>query len=157
MPKTFLARQVVHRLPHLFSQGSLVGQLFWQMDGGASSPPLVLCLQDVDLSVAAQLRALRDYAERNGYSITREYVDEAESGRIADRPQFRRMLDEAASGKSGDGSSSNPRNPAASPAKGPRCAESKTPRSESGVCPEPAVPLCPLPQAGGAASVPKLG
>ena len=51
--------------------------------------------QDVDLSVAAQLRALRDYAERNGYSIAREYVDEAESGRVADRPQFRRMLDEA--------------------------------------------------------------
>ena len=52
--------------------------------------------QDVDLSVAAQLRALRDYAERNGYLIAREYVDEAESGRTADRPQFRRMLDEAA-------------------------------------------------------------
>ena len=51
--------------------------------------------QDVDLSVAAQLRALRDYADKNGYSIAREYVDEAESGRIADRPQFRRMLDEA--------------------------------------------------------------
>ena len=47
--------------------------------------------QDVDLSVAAQLRALRDYAERNGYSVAREYVDEAESGRIADRPQFRKM------------------------------------------------------------------
>ena len=51
--------------------------------------------QDVDLSVAAQLRALREYAERNGYMVAREYVDEAESGRIADRPQFRRMLDEA--------------------------------------------------------------
>ena len=51
--------------------------------------------QDVDLSVAAQLRALRDYAERNGYLVAREYVDEAESGRIADRPQFTRMLDEA--------------------------------------------------------------
>ena len=42
--------------------------------------------QDVDLSVSAQLRALRDYAERNGYLVAREYVDEAESGRIADRP-----------------------------------------------------------------------
>ena len=52
--------------------------------------------QDVDLSVAAQLRALRDYAEKNGYLVAREYVDEAESGRIADRPQFTRMLDEAA-------------------------------------------------------------
>ena len=51
--------------------------------------------QDVDLSVAAQLRALRDYAEKNGYVIAREYIDEAESGRIANRPQFRRMLDEA--------------------------------------------------------------
>ncbi len=51
--------------------------------------------QDVDLSVAAQLRALRDYADRNGYLVVREYVDEAESGRIADRPQFRKMLDEA--------------------------------------------------------------
>ncbi len=51
--------------------------------------------QDVDLSVAAQLRALRDFAERNGYAVAREYIDEAESGRVADRPQFRKMLDEA--------------------------------------------------------------
>ena len=50
--------------------------------------------QDVDLSVAAQLRALRDFAKDNGYSVAREYVDEAESGRIADRPQFRKMIDE---------------------------------------------------------------
>ena len=50
--------------------------------------------QDVDLSVAAQLRALRDYAKNNSYSVAREYVDEAESGRIADRPQFRAMIDE---------------------------------------------------------------
>ncbi len=48
--------------------------------------------QDVDLSVAAQLRALRDYAEKNGYSVAREYVDE--SGRVADRPQFREMIEE---------------------------------------------------------------
>ena len=45
--------------------------------------------------MSAQLRALRDYAENNGYAVAREYVDEAESGRIADRPQFQRMLDEA--------------------------------------------------------------
>ena len=52
--------------------------------------------QDVDLSISAQLRALRDYAAKNSYIVAREYVDEAESGRVADRPQFRRMLDEAA-------------------------------------------------------------
>ena len=51
--------------------------------------------QDVDLSVAAQLRALRDYAAKNGYTVAREYVDEAESGRVADRPEFRKMIDEA--------------------------------------------------------------
>ncbi len=45
--------------------------------------------------MAAQLRALRDYADKNGYLVVREYVDEAERGRIADRPQFRKMLDEA--------------------------------------------------------------
>ena len=37
--------------------------------------------QEVDLSVAAQLRALRHYAD---------------SVRMVDRPQFQRMLDEAA-------------------------------------------------------------
>ena len=51
--------------------------------------------QDVDLSVSAQLRVLRDYAQKNGYLVAREYVDEAESGRIADRPQFQKMLNEA--------------------------------------------------------------
>ena len=51
--------------------------------------------QDVDLSVAAQMRALRDYASKNGYMAAREYVDEAESGRIADRPEFRKMIDAA--------------------------------------------------------------
>ena len=55
--------------------------------------------QDVDNSVAAQLRALRDYAEKNGYMVVGEYVDEAESGRVADRPEFRKMLDEAAKPK----------------------------------------------------------
>ena len=50
--------------------------------------------QDVDLSVATQLRALRDYAKNNGYTVAREYLDEAESGRIADWPQFRQMIDD---------------------------------------------------------------
>ena len=52
--------------------------------------------QDVDLSVAAQMRALRDYAKANSYVVAREYVDEAESGRVADRPKFRVMIEEGA-------------------------------------------------------------
>ena len=55
--------------------------------------------QDVDLSVSAQLRALKDYARANGYSVAREYVDEAESGRVADRPQFRGMIEEGSQPK----------------------------------------------------------
>ena len=55
--------------------------------------------QDVDLSVSAQLRALKDYARANGYSVAREYIDEAESGRVADRPQFREMIEEGSKPK----------------------------------------------------------
>ncbi len=51
--------------------------------------------QDVDLSISSQLRSLREYAEKNGYRVVREYVDEAESGRTADRPQFQQMVAEA--------------------------------------------------------------
>lgn len=48
--------------------------------------------QDVDLSVAAQLKALREYAARNGHVIAREFVDQAESGLTSYRPQFRQMI-----------------------------------------------------------------
>ena len=55
--------------------------------------------QDVDLSVSAQLRALKDYAKANGYSIAREYVDAAALGLVADRPQFRDMIEEGSKPK----------------------------------------------------------
>jgi site-specific DNA recombinase len=48
--------------------------------------------QDVDLSISAQLRALRDYASKKDYQVGKEYVDEAESGRTAQRPAFREMI-----------------------------------------------------------------
>ncbi len=48
--------------------------------------------QNVDLSISAQLKAVRDYAAKYGYDIVREYVDEAESGRSASRPQFKEMI-----------------------------------------------------------------
>ena len=34
------------------------------------------------------------YARANGYLVASEPVDGAESGRVADRPQFRRMIEE---------------------------------------------------------------
>jgi site-specific DNA recombinase len=48
--------------------------------------------QDVDLSISAQLKALKEYAARNGLKIVREYVDQAESGKTAARPAFREMI-----------------------------------------------------------------
>ena len=39
------------------------------------------------------------YARANGYSVAREYVDEAESGLVADRPQFREMIEEGSKPK----------------------------------------------------------
>ncbi len=48
--------------------------------------------QDVDLSISAQIRALRGHAARNGYEVAEEYVDEAESGRTSARPAFREMI-----------------------------------------------------------------
>jgi len=48
--------------------------------------------QDTDLSISAQLKALREYALRCGHIVVREFVDEAESGRSADRPAFREMI-----------------------------------------------------------------
>ena len=44
------------------------------------------------LSISAQLRALRGFAREKGWEIVREYVDEAKSGRTAKRPAFSKML-----------------------------------------------------------------
>ncbi len=48
--------------------------------------------QDVDLSISAQLRSLREYALRNSHQVVKEYVDEAESGKTTARPAFREMI-----------------------------------------------------------------
>ena len=51
--------------------------------------------QDVELSVSGQQRAIREWAEKNGYVLVGEYVDEAQSGRIDTRDGFSRMIDNA--------------------------------------------------------------
>ena len=48
--------------------------------------------QDVDLSISAQLKAMREYAAKNNHYVVKEYVDEAESGRTTQRPAFREMI-----------------------------------------------------------------
>ena len=46
-------------------------------------------------SIAAQLRAARDYCQKKGYTIVREYSDEAKSGKSDNRPEYQRMLSDA--------------------------------------------------------------
>ena len=48
--------------------------------------------QEVDLSISAQFKAMREYAAKYGHEVVAEFIDEAESGRTADRPQFMRMI-----------------------------------------------------------------
>src|SRR5262245_22288864 len=45
-----------------------------------------------DLSIAAQLKALRKYALERAWEICKEFVDEAESARSANRPAFKQMI-----------------------------------------------------------------
>src|SRR3990172_4028808 len=45
-----------------------------------------------DLSISSQLKALRAYAEKQGWLVYREFIDEAESARSADRPAFQEMI-----------------------------------------------------------------
>ena len=48
--------------------------------------------QDIDLSISAQIKALREFANKNGHIVIKEYVDEVETGRSSDRPSFQQMI-----------------------------------------------------------------
>lgn len=45
-----------------------------------------------DLSIPAQIKALRQYADKQGWRVVEQFVDEAESARTADRPEFQKMI-----------------------------------------------------------------
>lgn len=45
-----------------------------------------------DLSLPSQLKALREYALKRQWTIVEEFIDEAESARTANRPEFQRMI-----------------------------------------------------------------
>ena len=48
--------------------------------------------QDVDLSIGAQISVLKEFAVKSGYEVVRQFIDEAESGRTANRPAFQEMI-----------------------------------------------------------------
>ena len=43
-------------------------------------------------SIEGQIRECTEYAERNGITVLRSYIDRALSARTADRPEFQRMI-----------------------------------------------------------------
>lgn len=43
-------------------------------------------------SIDAQLRAIRDYAKRNGYHVAKTYIDEAKTATTDNRPQFQKLF-----------------------------------------------------------------
>ena len=45
-----------------------------------------------DLSIPAQLKSLRQYADKQGWRVAEQFVDEAQSARTADRPEFQKMI-----------------------------------------------------------------
>lgn len=45
-----------------------------------------------DLSIKAQIKALREYALKRNWEVVDEFIDEAESARSADRPAFQRII-----------------------------------------------------------------
>lgn len=49
-------------------------------------------------SIVAQLRACREYCKRKGYTVIKEYADEAYTGTNDNRPQFQQMLADAEAG-----------------------------------------------------------
>jgi len=49
-------------------------------------------------SIIAQLRAIREYAQQKGYTIIKEYTDEARSATTDDRPAFLQMIHDITSG-----------------------------------------------------------
>ncbi len=45
-----------------------------------------------DLSIPAQIEAMREYAKRNGWKVAEHFVDEGESARTANRPELKRLI-----------------------------------------------------------------
>ena len=50
-------------------------------------------------SIEGQIRICNEYAENNGYSVVKIYTDKARTGTNDSRPDFQRMIKDAASGK----------------------------------------------------------
>ena len=51
-----------------------------------------------DVSIEAQMRAIKEYAVKNDYEIVKQYIDRAKSASSDKRPEFQKMVKESKSG-----------------------------------------------------------
>ena len=56
------------------------------------------CEKQTEQSIEGQLRVCREFAERNGYMVLRDYIDRAATGKNDDREDFQEMLRDSANG-----------------------------------------------------------
>ncbi len=45
-----------------------------------------------DLSIPAQIAAMREYARKNGWKVIGHFIDEGESAKTANRPELKRLI-----------------------------------------------------------------
>jgi integrase len=75
-----LTPQEVARLLSIAKDTAYYSIIYTAVNTGLRQAELLgLRWRRLDLSVSAQLKALREYALRNGCTVVKEYVDEAES------------------------------------------------------------------------------
>jgi DNA invertase Pin-like site-specific DNA recombinase len=55
-----------------------------------------------DLSIPAQIEAMREYAKKNGWKVISAFVDEGESARTANRPELKRLIQQCKENKQVD-------------------------------------------------------
>lgn len=53
------------------------------------------CDKQSEQSIEGQIRVIRDFAAREGYTIIGEYIDRAKSAKTANRPQFLQMISDS--------------------------------------------------------------
>lgn len=55
-----------------------------------------------ELSIPAQIAAIKEYAKRNGWHVVGHFVDEGESAKTADRPELKRLIQHCKENKNVD-------------------------------------------------------
>lgn len=53
------------------------------------------CDKQSEQSIEGQIRVIREFADREGYTIIGEYIDRAKSAKTANRPEFLRMISDS--------------------------------------------------------------